>query len=101
MCGISSGFDSPVFGLAVMFAIVVMHDALGVRRETGKQAVVLLDIFSTLGDALFEGDSIRRREKLKTMVGHTPMQVFFGAIVGLIVAILFIWIFGITYKVYA
>ncbi len=101
MAGYTCGFASPLFGIAFLFAIVVMHDATGVRRETGKQAVVLLDIFSTLGDALFESDSIRRREKLKTMVGHTPMQVFFGAIVGLVVAILFIWIFGIAYKVYA
>ncbi|MBP3592126.1 MAG: divergent PAP2 family protein [Clostridia bacterium] len=101
MVGYTCGFASPVFGLAFILAIIVMHDATGVRRETGKQAVVLLDIFSTLGDAIFEGDSIRRREKLKTMVGHTPMQVFFGAIAGVVIAILYIWIFGITYRAYA
>ena len=50
MCGIVNGFDSAVFGLASIFAIVVMHDALGVRRETGKQAVSIIKIAELLND---------------------------------------------------
>ena len=100
MVGYTCGFASPLFGLSFILAIIVMHDATGVRRETGKQAVVLLDIFAKLGDAIFEGDSIRRREKLKTMVGHTPMQVFFGSIVGIAIAVFCIWARGISYQAY-
>ena len=99
--GYTSGFASPVFGLAFMFAIVVMHDATGVRRETGKQAVVLIDIVAMLGDVFLERDTLVRRQKLKTMVGHTPFQVVMGAILGLLVAMLYIWVFGVEYLVYA
>ena len=101
MAGYKCGFLSPVFGVAFILAIVVMHDATGVRRETGKQAIVLLDILAVLNSVFTEKDKDMRRQKLKTMVGHTPLQVAFGAILGLAVAILYIWIFGLTYKAYA
>lgn len=101
MAGYQCGFLSPVFGVAFILAIIVMHDATGVRRETGKQAVVLLDILTILNSVLSEKDKDMRRQKLKTMVGHTPMQVVFGAIFGFFIAILYIWIFGLTYKAYA
>ena len=100
MVGYTCGFASPAFGLAFIFAIVVMHDATGVRRETGKQAIVLLDIIAMLGDVISERDDSTRRKKLKTMVGHTPMQVFFGAILGILIAIFYICIFSITYRAY-
>ena len=101
MAGYTCGFDSPLFGVAFVFAIIVMHDATGVRRETGKQAIVILDILSTLNDVILEKDDNVRRQKLKTMVGHTPMQVFFGAILGIVVSILYIVIFRISYGAYA
>ena len=101
MVGYSCGFASPVFGLAFIFAIIVMHDATGVRRETGKQAVVLLDILATLNDIISEKDEQIRLRKLKTMVGHTPMQVFFGAILGIVVAVAFILLSNLTYCAYA
>ncbi len=99
--GYTCGFATPIFGLAFMFAIVVMHDATGVRRETGKQAMVLIDIVAMLGDVFSEKDTLVRRQKLKTMVGHTPFQVVMGAILGLLVAMLYIWIFRVGYLMYA
>ena len=95
MVGYTCGFASPIFGLALIFTIVVMHDATGVRREAGKQARLLLEIVTTFGD-IFTG-----RQKLKTMVGHTPMQVFLGALFGILVATVYILIFGIEYGAYA
>lgn len=101
MVGYTHGFGSALFGLAFIIAIIVMHDARGVRRETGKQARVLLEIVSMLNDVLSERDRIVRRQKLKTMVGHTPMQVVCGALFGVAVSALFIWALGIPYMVYA
>ena len=82
--GFMAGWGSPVFAVAVFFAIIVMHDARGVRRETGKQAVVInnmLELFEKMG----AGD-MTPEQTLKEFVGHTPLQVFAGAILGLIVA---------------
>ena len=98
--GWSAGLGSVLFAISAILAIVVMHDASGVRREAGKQASVILDILASLGkvnDVIFERDSVSRQQKLKTMVGHTPLQVFFGAILGLVFAIVYIWIAGIPY----
>ena len=93
MCGVSSGFDSPVFGLAVMFAIVVMHDALGVRRETGKQAVSIIKMAELLNDYFSERDQVIKTDKLKVLVGHTPLQVICGSLLGAAVAIIYYFIF--------
>ena len=78
-CGFSSGFDSPTFALALIFAFVVMHDAMGVRLETGKQAKVLNDLMEFF---YTEGTP---EQKLKEFVGHTPMQVISGFILGIII----------------
>ena len=83
--GFAAGWDSPVFAVAVFFAIVVMHDARGVRRETGKQAVVINDML-----AFFEqmgAGTLTPEQTLKEFVGHTPLQVAAGAILGIIVAV--------------
>ena len=91
--GNSCGYGSATFGLAVIFAVVVMHDALGVRRETGKQAVTLLTIADVIKNYIDEQDLNLKTEKLKVLVGHTPSQVFFGAILGIVVAIIYIILF--------
>lgn len=83
--GITYGFGSSVFAVSAILAIIVMHDAMGVRRETGKQALLLremLDIFQTDHELKFE-------EQLKIFVGHTPLQVTAGAVIGCIVGIIF------------
>ena len=81
------GVGSPVFAVTAILAIIVMHDAMGVRLETGKQAKLLnqiLDSFKTL-----EGKKLTE-EKLKEFVGHTPLQVLMGAILGIWIG----WLMG-------
>ena len=88
--GFYEGIGSSIFALSVFFAIIVIHDAVGVRLETGKQAKVLNAMLSdteTFKELDFEG-------KLKEYVGHTPSQALMGAIVGMIVAILSIYFMG-------
>ena len=89
MCGFVNGFDSAVFGLAMIFAIVVMHDALGVRRETGKQAVSIIKMAKMLNDYFSEQNEYIKTDKLKVLVGHTPWQVVCGAALGTVIAILY------------
>ncbi len=84
--GIECGFSSPVFAVAMIMAIVVMHDAMGVRLETGKQAKALnelLDVMNKIG-----GTELSNIEKFKEFVGHTPFQVVMGCILGFVIAIL-------------
>ena len=78
---LSCGLSSPVFAVAAITAIIVMHDAMGVRLETGKQAKLLNELVAHITDSSFSHE-----EKLKELVGHTPLQVVCGALVGLIVA---------------
>ncbi len=84
------GFGSPMFGFAVIFAVVVMHDALGVRRETGKQAVTILTIADVIKNYIDEQDLNLKTEKLKVLVGHTPLQVVMGSALGIVIAIIYI-----------
>ncbi len=93
MCGIVNGFDSAAFGLATIFAIVVMHDALGVRRETGKQAVSIIKMAELLNDYFSERDEFIKTDKLKVLVGHTPLQVVCGSLLGAVIAIVYYFIF--------
>lgn len=87
MCGLVNGFNSATFGLATVFAIVVMHDATGVRRETGKQAVSIIKMAELLNDYVSEKDEVIKTDKLKVLVGHTPLQVVCGALLGAVISI--------------
>ena len=80
-CGLDKGFDSHIFALATVFALVTMFDAQGVRRDTGKQAELLNKI---MDDIYFRGKI--ESEKLKELIGHTPIQVLMGALMGLFLA---------------
>lgn len=80
-CGVSS----PLFAIAVILAIIVMYDARGVRRETGKQAQVLNDLLKAFAD--MGRTDLNADEKLKELVGHTPLQVLAGAILGICIAV--------------
>lgn len=84
MIGRNQGITSPIFALSVIFAFVVMYDACGVRRETGKQAHILNEIIKSPGLT-----SVEVSEKLVELVGHTPFQVFAGAVIGLIIGLIF------------
>ena len=87
LTGYIYGFDSHLFGIAFIFAYIVMHDAKGVRFETGKQAEMLndiVDLFIKMGQP-----DISPEKKLKEFVGHTPMQVLAGFCLGLIIGTLY------------
>ena len=76
------GPDTFEFAVTAILALIVMHDAMGVRRETGKQAKVI----NNMMDWFVQMDSdISPEEKLKEFVGHSPTQVFFGALLGIVV----------------
>lgn len=81
------GVGSFQFAFAVIFAIVVMVDASGVRRETGKQAVILnelMEYFANIKDNPPEFS----HDKLKELIGHSPLQVQVGAALGIAIAII-------------
>ncbi len=84
MTGREVGFDSYIFALALVFSCVVMYDAAGVRRAAGKQARLLNKIIETPG---LTGNQVQ--EKLVEVLGHTPVEVFVGALIGIIVGSIF------------
>ncbi|MBI4926878.1 MAG: divergent PAP2 family protein [Anaerolineae bacterium] len=75
--GFFHGFETPAFALAVAIAMIVVYDAAGVRREAGRHAVAINQII----DELFSGQPISEQE-LKEVIGHTPLQVVSGVILG-------------------
>ena len=83
--GIVYGVDSFPFAVCVIVALITMRDAMGVRLETGKQAKLLNMIME---QDIFKLNMEQFQEKLKEFVGHTPLQVFAGAILGVILALL-------------
>ena len=84
MIGKSSGFDSSIYALSLIVALVVMYDAAGVRRAAGKQAKLLNKIIDTPGLT-----NVEVTEKLQEVLGHTPTQVLVGALIGFIVGYIF------------
>ncbi|KXL53055.1 divergent PAP2 family protein [Anaerotignum neopropionicum] len=74
-----NGFDSPFFALALIFCFVVMYDAAGIRRAAGKQAEII--------NLLILDHELPDMEKLKELLGHTPLEVFVGGILGIVVGI--------------
>ena len=84
-CAVSTafevGFDSPMFAISAVLAFIVMYDAAHVRRETGEQAKVLNYIMRNWSEVKPEefGD------ELKELIGHTPLQVAVGAVLGIAV----------------
>ena len=78
LVGKSEGFDSAMFAVALVFAMVVMYDAAGVRRAAGKQAHLLNKIIETPGLT-----GVEVQERLVEVLGHTPLQVIVGAIIGI------------------
>lgn len=79
------GVGSFHFAVTAMLAIIVMHDAMGVRRETGIQARVLNEIIETFEK--MGRSELSAQDKLKEFVGHTPLQVLVGGILGGLIAI--------------
>ena len=87
--GLEYGADSFAFAIAIILAIIVMHDARGVRWETGVQARILnemMDVFRSMGTKM------TAEEKLKEFVGHTPLQVIVGAVLGILIGAATWWL---------
>ncbi|MBE5812977.1 MAG: divergent PAP2 family protein [Clostridiales bacterium] len=83
LIGINEGFDSILFAIAFVFGLIVMYDAAGVRRAAGKQAGILNQLIYS------NQVKIDTNEKLKELIGHTPKQVFVGALWGIMLGIIF------------
>ena len=80
--GVESGFDSPLFAIAVAFTVITLFDAQGVRRWSGRQAQIL--------NRMMEDMYFKRRiqeQRLKELLGHTPIEVLAGMGVGMATAI--------------
>lgn len=82
--GFREGFASSVFALAFCFACVVMYDAAGVRRSAGKNAAMINHLLDGLSGNGFVFDE----ERLKELIGHTPVQVMAGALLGVLIGTL-------------
>lgn len=85
-CGIGQtlGWASPAFAVTTVFAVIVMYDAAGVRQAAGKQAKILNQII----DELFREKPEFNEDRLKELLGHTPVQVIVGSVLGLAVSCL-------------
>lgn len=82
--GFVEGFDSILFAVSMVMSLVVMYDAAGVRRSAGQQAAIL----NKLVEDWERADYSHTEKKLKELLGHTPIEVFAGAILGIIIAII-------------
>ena len=85
----SEGFSSAIFAVAAVVAIITMHDVMGVRRETGEQAKVLNKMIEQWIDVTEKNAPFLQNMHLKEMVGHTPLQVLAGFVVGCVVGALY------------
>lgn len=88
LVGLRDGFGSSLFGVTLFFSLIVMYDAAGLRRAAGRHAVVL----NRLIDDHFKNPE-EGAQKLMTLLGHTPLEVFVGALLGVGSAMLWVWIF--------
>lgn len=82
--GLNFGFDSAIFAVAAIFTFIIMFDAQGVRRASGKQAEIL--------NRIMEDIYLKREvkeDKLKELIGHTPFQVLVGSALGILISIVF------------
>jgi uncharacterized protein len=82
--GIQTGWDSIATAISIIVSLIVMYDASGVRRAAGRQAATLNKII----DELFEEGEFHQ-ERLKELLGHTPVEVIAGATLGIVIAIIF------------
>lgn len=82
--GLGHGWDSPLFGVAAFVSLIVMYDATGIRRAAGRQAQILNRMLEELKDY-----HKLHGERLKELLGHTPLEVLVGAAYGAFIAFLF------------
>lgn len=98
--GLESGADSPIFAVAAIFATIVMFDATGVRRHAGEQATVLNQLVTDFNKFVEEAkewpkkEEQEKRKELKELLGHKPIEVFFGGLSGILLTLFLHYIFG-------
>ncbi|MBQ8850611.1 MAG: divergent PAP2 family protein [Clostridia bacterium] len=91
---ISCGFASPAFAISGILSVIVMNDAFGVRWQAGQQAQIINKMIGILFSNTDQVDV-----KLKEIIGHTPFQVFMGALLGIVVSVAYAFIlkgFGVS-----
>ena len=88
---IQYGFGSAPFAISAILAVIVMNDASGVRYETGEQAKII----NRIAKELFSGKEEDFNTGLKELVGHTPFQVAMGALLGILIAVVYGIIMGV------
>jgi len=84
--GLYMGFDLPVFAVASILAMIVIYDATGIRREAGRQAVLI----NTIIEEIAKG-KLSQHKRLKEVLGHTPGEAILGTLLGLGISTIF-WI---------
>lgn len=82
--GYIEGWDSTLFALASVFALIVMADAAGVRRATGEQAKIINKLI-----LIFFKENRLKNERMREFIGHTPFEVIVGGIIGFLLASIF------------
>ncbi|MBO8176293.1 MAG: divergent PAP2 family protein [Bacillus sp. (in: Bacteria)] len=97
---LETGLDSPLFAVATIFAIIVMFDATGIRRQAGEHAIVLNQLVADFHKFVEEvkgwpkKPQQEKQKELKELLGHKPIEVFFGGLTGvLLTLILYYFIF--------
>lgn len=84
LVGLREGWGSPLFGVSLYFSVIVMYDAAGLRRAAGKQAAILNRVVEELSRT-----HALPQERLMELLGHTPMEVLVGALLGVVIGLLF------------
>ncbi len=84
--GLQDGFTSSLFSVSVVFSLIVLYDAAGVRQVVGTQAVILNEMI----DAMVTRGFLQEK-RIKELLGHTPVEVAAGAVLGIFIS-LFFWI---------
>lgn len=79
--GLTEGFDSTLFAFAVVVAVIVIYDATGIRRQAGRHAAII----NTVMRELFEEHHLSQ-ERLREVLGHSPLEAFVGMVLGLLSA---------------
>ncbi|WP_243387713.1 divergent PAP2 family protein [Bacillus kexueae] len=93
------GLDSTIFAVAAVYAIITMFDATGVRRHAGEQATVLNKLVADFNRFVEEAKvwpqtgKLEKEKKLKELLGHQPIEVFFGGLTGILLTLVLYYLF--------
>lgn len=91
---LDAGMNSSIFAVSAVFAIITMFDATGVRRQAGEQAIVLNQLVADFNHFVEEAKvwqqkpEQEKRKELKELLGHKPIEVFFGGLTGIVLTLI-------------